>query len=104
MMVLIVTSVAVGLLYFIRRAFLFMPPRTWQVAPQARAHLAVLAALLFFTGVFGSWLSLNELLFVKRGVVFGPGYTDVTTQLWVIKGVMALSFCAAQPFWGSPFV
>lgn len=103
MMVLIVTSVAAGLLYFIRRAFLFVPPRTWQVAPQARAHLAVLAALLFFTGIFGSWLSLNELLFVKRGVVFGPGYTDVTTQLWVIKGVMALSFLCGAAFLGFAF-
>jgi uncharacterized protein len=77
--------------YFIRRGFLFIPPRTWQIAPQVRTHLLILIAVLFFWGVFGSWLELKNILQVKRGVVFGPGYTDVTTQLWVLKAMMGLS-------------
>lgn len=86
----IFTIIAAGTIYFIRRAFLFIPPRTWQIAPVARTHLLALVAILFFWGVFGAWLDLREILFVKRGVVFGPGYTDVTTQLWVLKAMMGL--------------
>jgi uncharacterized membrane protein (UPF0182 family) len=89
--------IAAGAIYFIRRAFLFIPPRTWQIAPVARGHLLVLVAILFFWGTFGIWLELKELLFVKRGVVFGPGYADVTTQLWVLKAMMGISIlCGAS--------
>jgi hypothetical protein len=64
------------------------------VAPAARIHLAILIAVLFFVGTGGAWLELNEILFIKRGVVFGPGYADVTTQLWVLKGLMGVTvFC-----------
>lgn len=108
--VLMVTAAATGFIYLIRRSFLFIPPRVWKIAPAARAHLALLVALFFFWGVFGTWLDLNDLLFTKRGVVFGPGYTDVTTQLWVLKlmmGLYALSgiaaiFYAFRPNWRVP--
>ena len=108
--VLLVTAAATGFLYLIRRSFLFIPPRIWKIAPAARIHLALLIALFFFWGVFGTWLDLNELLFTKRGVVFGPGYTDVTTQIWVLKltmGLYALAglsaiFFAVKPDWRFP--
>ena len=94
MTVLILTTIAAALLYFFRRSFQFIPPRTVQVAPAARTHLAVLIAVLFFVGTWGAWLELNEILFSKRGVVHGPGYTDVTTQLWMLKVLMgATVFC-----------
>ncbi len=108
--VLMVTVAATGFIYLIRRSFLFIPPRIWKIAPAARVHLALLVSLFFFWGVFGAWLDLNDLLFTKRGVVFGPGYTDVTTQLWVLKlmmGLYALSglaaiFFAFRPDWRIP--
>ncbi|MGD0277072.1 MAG: UPF0182 family protein, partial [Syntrophales bacterium] len=103
MAVLIITCFSTGSLYFICRAFLIIPPHTWQMSPVARTHLTILVALLFFAGSFGTWLSLNEILYVKRGVVFGPGYTDVTTQLWVIKGLMGLSFLCGIAILGFAF-
>ena len=94
MTVLILTTLATALIYFIRRCFQFTPPRTVRVTPAARIHLAILIAALFFVGTGGAWLELNELLFTKRGVVFGPGYTDVTTQLWILKLLMGVTvFC-----------
>ncbi len=107
---LIVTAAATGFLYLIRRSFLFIPPRVWKIAPAARIHLALLVACFFFWGVFGTWLDLNDLLFTKRGVVFGPGYTDVTTQIWVLKLLMGLYavaglsavFFAFKPDWRAP--
>lgn len=84
------TIIATGAVYFFRRAFLFIPPRIRHIAPVTRTHLLSLLAILFFWSVFGTWLELKDLLFIKRGVVFGPGYTDVTTQVWVLKTVMGL--------------
>ncbi len=90
MAVLILTALATGFIYLLRRSLLFIPPRSLQWAPAARAHLLALGAAFFFLSTLGFWLDLNEILFVKRGVVFGPGYTDVTTQLWVLRLLMAL--------------
>jgi uncharacterized protein len=91
MTVLAITTVASGLVYFIRRSFQFIPPKTLRVAPAARTHLAALVACLFFVGIFGVWLELNDILFAKRGVVFGPGYTETTTQLWVLQLLMVIT-------------
>jgi len=92
MTVLILTTVATVLLYLVRRNFQFIPPQTLRVAPAARNHLAILIAGLFFVGTWGTWLELLGILFTKRGVVFGAGYTEVTTQLWVLKVLMGVSF------------
>jgi hypothetical protein len=107
---LVVSLAGAGFIYLVRRAFLLIPPQIWRIAPTARVHLAVLLALYLFWGVFGTWLDLNEVLFTKRGVVFGPGYTDVTTQIWVLKllmGLYALAgaaalFYALKPDWRVP--
>ena len=107
---LVVAAAATGFIYLIRRSFLFIPPRIFKITPAARMHLALLLSLFFFWGIFGAWLDLNNLLFAKRGVVFGPGYTEVTTQLWVLKlmmGIYALAglaaiFFAFRPDWRFP--
>jgi len=88
---LILTTVATGIVYFLRRSFFFFPPRTFQVFPTAKVHLLILIAVLFFLGSFGFWLQLLEILFTKRGVVFGPGYTDATTQLFILRLLMVMS-------------
>jgi uncharacterized membrane protein (UPF0182 family) len=94
MSVLIITALTSGFFYFVRRSFQFIPPQTLRIAPAARKHLSVLAASLFFVGIGGAWISLNEILYVKRGVVFGPGYTDVNTQIGMLKLLMGASgFC-----------
>jgi uncharacterized membrane protein (UPF0182 family) len=109
---LIVTTAGVGLVYLLRRSFLFFPPRRIFISPSAKVHLLALIAALFFLGTGGFWLDLNEVLFVKRGVVFGPGYTDATTQLWVLKALMGLAVaCGAalvafifHPNWRFPAI
>jgi uncharacterized membrane protein (UPF0182 family) len=94
MTVLVLTTLATGVVYFMRRSFQFIPPQTIRVSPPARTHLAVLVAILFFLGTLGAWIGLIEILYSKRGVVFGPGYTDVTTQVGMMKILMgATVFC-----------
>ena len=109
---IIFTMIATALVYFVRRSFHFVPPRILQISPQARMHLAILTAALFFWGTLGVWLELNEVLFTKRGVVFGPGYTEVTTQLWVLKTLMvvcilcglSMVYYAFRPDWRFPAI
>ena len=112
MTVLILTTLATGLVYFLRRSFQFIPPQTVRIAPPARRHLAVLVAAIFFVGTLGAWVALNEILYSKRGVVFGPGYADVTAQMAMFKVLMgATVFCgitilayAFRPDWRIPAV
>lgn len=95
MTVLVMTTLATGFIYLMRHGLMFIPPKTLQFAPAARKHLLTLAAALFLAGAFGFWLDLAEILSVKRGVVFGPGYTDVTTQLTVLRVLIVLSVLVA---------
>ncbi|HPC73196.1 MAG TPA: UPF0182 family protein [Syntrophales bacterium] len=104
LILVIITTIATGVAYLSRKAFILIPPRTWRAVPAARAHLTILVALLFFWGIFGFWLTLNEILFAKRGVVFGPGYTEITTQLWVLKALMGLCFLTGASIIGSLFL
>ena len=98
MTALILTGITVTILYFLRHSFIFIPPRSWRIASSARAHLAALIAALFLLSAYGFWLQRYELLFAKRGVVFGPGYTDVTTQIDVLKVLIVISVLAAAAF------
>jgi hypothetical protein len=82
--IVVFSAIASAVIYLLRRSFLFIPPRTWKVSPAAKAHLAALAAFLFLAASFGAWLELFELPFTKRGVVYGAGYTEESTQIWVI--------------------
>jgi len=97
-MAIFLTILSVALLYFLRGAFTFVPPRTWRIALPARNHVTILFAVVFFIGVLGAWIELQQLLFVKRGVVFGPGYTDVTTQVWVLRLMIIMNLLAGLSF------
>lgn len=90
----ILTVIGTSILYFVRGAFLFLPPRTWKIAPPVRTHLLILFAGLFFIGILGAWIELYQLIFIKRGVVFGPGYTDTTTQIGVLRLMIVMNLLA----------
>lgn len=108
--VLVISAMSAGFIYFARRALIIIPPRTVRLLPGARTHALILLAAFFLTAVLGFWIDLAALLNVKRGVVFGAGYTEATTQIWVLKTLMVLSgVCAAaivysifKPTWRIP--
>jgi uncharacterized membrane protein (UPF0182 family) len=56
-----------------------------------RSHLLSLAAVLFLVKAAGYWLAMFDLLFSRRGVAFGAGYSDVNAQLPILKALMAES-------------
>ena len=98
MMLFVLTLAATTALYLARGAFAFVPPATFQSTANAQRHLFILIALLFFLAGAGFWLDLSDLLVVKRGVVHGAGYTDVTTQVGVLYLLTSLAFLAGLSF------
>ena len=64
------------------------------LAPHVKAHLSVLLALIFLVKVWSYRLNMYEVLFTKKGVVYGAGYTAVHAQipaLWImfVLGLLA---------------
>ncbi len=59
-------------------------------APNVKAHLSLLLAAVFLVKAWSYRLNMYELLFSKRGVVQGIGYTDANVRvpaLWVMLGL-----------------
>ncbi|MDQ5985701.1 MAG: hypothetical protein CSYNP_01417 [Syntrophus sp. SKADARSKE-3] len=98
MMALMLSTGGTAIVYLVRRAFSFTPPSTFHATIFAQRHLFILIAMIFSTSAFGFWLDLADLPFVKRGVVYGAGYTDVTTQVWVLYALSGLSILTGLSF------
>ncbi len=60
-----------------------------------RAHLAILASLLFILIGIGHWLDRYELLYSPAGAVFGVGYTDDNVTLPVRTILTFVAFISA---------
>ena len=63
------------------------PQRGWQhlIAREAKTHLSLLLAGIFFLIALDFWLQRYNLLYSEDGVVTGAGYTDTHAQLWAIS-------------------
>lgn len=61
---------------------------SWDMfAPHVLAHLSVILAAIFVIKAYSYRLNMYELLFSKKGAVFGIGYTDAHAQipaLWIM--------------------
>jgi len=67
-------------------------------APYVKAHLSILAAALCLVKAWSYRLNMFELLFSKRGVVNGIGYTDAHAKLPGLWIMLALAIVAAAVF------
>jgi len=61
------------------------------LAPAARAHGALLLALLFFAKAWGYVLQSYGVLFSHRAVAFGAGYTDLHATLPALRILIGLA-------------
>jgi len=70
---------------------------SWDMfAPHVLAHLSVILAAIFVIKAYSYRLNMYELLFSKKGAVYGVGYTDANAQipaLWIML-VIALLIAA----------
>jgi uncharacterized membrane protein (UPF0182 family) len=69
-----------ALAYFIFGDIRFAPRRI-AVEKRARAHLSILATILFVLRAWGYQISVWDLMYSPRGVAFGASYVDVNAQV-----------------------
>jgi uncharacterized protein len=93
LIVLIVTAVA----HYLNGGIRVQPPGP-RVAPQVKAHLSVLVALLALVKAVDYWLQRFELTVSSRGTVDGATYTDVNAQLPALNLLVLISLAAAALF------
>jgi hypothetical protein len=67
-------------------------------APYVKAHLSMLAAAICLIKAWSYRLNMYELLFSKRGIVYGIGYTDANAQLPALWIMTILALVAAVAF------
>ncbi|HTQ24060.1 MAG TPA: UPF0182 family protein [Candidatus Binataceae bacterium] len=94
MLILFLTAVATGMIYWARGALDFRdsPPR---ISGAAAAHFSVLFAVFFLQRAMNYWLARPELLLHTNGVVYGLRYVDLVLWepgLWLL---VALSLVGA---------
>jgi len=69
-----------------------------KVMGPARAHLMVLAGLLFVVFAYRAQLAIYGLFYSSRGIIYGPGYTDVQATLPVLRIELVLCLLTAVAF------
>jgi len=86
---LLFTTVGAAALYFLTHGIV-IGPRTVHVERQARLHLGLLATVLIGVKAWGYQLDAYELLYSRRGVVFGAVYADIHAALPILQALIVL--------------
>ena len=97
LMAVIVCLVSAVFLYFVEGG-VWVTPKGPKVMRPARAHLMVLAGLLFVVFAYRARLAMYSLFYSPRGIIFGPGYSDVHATLPVLKVELFLCLLTAAAF------
>jgi uncharacterized membrane protein (UPF0182 family) len=83
------TTIGTGVLYFLTHGIV-IGARIFHVEKPARIHLGILLAILVGMKAWGYRLDAYELLYSRRGVVFGAVYADVHAALPILYGLVIL--------------
>ncbi len=89
---LVLTAIAC-IFFYLLEGGVAATPKGAKVAPPVRVHLLGLAGLFFLGLAYNFRLSMYDLLYSPRGVVFGASYTDVHASLpvyWILLGLSVL--------------
>jgi hypothetical protein len=97
LLALLVCLVSAVFLYLVEGG-VWVTPRGPMLASSARAHLMILAALLFLAIAYRVRLAMYGLLFSPRGIIYGAGYTDVNATLPVLRILLFLALVTALAF------
>lgn len=81
LLVSLLASIAVAVVIHVLDGAISLQIGVQKVAPHVKAHLSILAGLFFLVVAWGYRLQIYNLLYSRRGVVFGASYTDVHAQL-----------------------
>lgn len=85
-MVLVVLSlIVIGIIYTIASGISSFNEMKFKLSKRAKNHITLLVILFLFLKAWGYRLSMYNILYSARGVVFGAGYTDVNANLIGLK-------------------
>lgn len=92
--VLIFTFIITSLVYFFEGGIRLR--KGWDMfSPHVLAHLSVILAAIFVVKAYSYRLNMYELLFSRRGVVYGVGYADAKAQIPAYWIMLVLSIMVA---------
>ena len=94
---LLLTTASVAAVYLMTQAIV-VGRRTVHMESFARRHLGILLAVLAGLKAWGYRLDAYDLLYSRRGVVFGAVYADVHAALPILKILVALCVVTAVAF------
>jgi uncharacterized membrane protein (UPF0182 family) len=77
----LLAGLGAGAVYFVSGSLTSRFTSVLWMTPNARRHLALLAALFLLLLGFGAWLGQAERLVQPSGVIYGPGYADVNGRM-----------------------
>lgn len=81
MVLIILTLIAIGIIYTLASGVSSLNEMRFKLSGRAKAHITVLIVLFLFLKAWGYRLSMYDLLYSPRGVVFGASYTDIHANL-----------------------
>ena len=92
-------------IYFLQNILLFVFANSKNTG--IKKHVFILLSLLCLSNAFKIWLSIQNLLYSKRGIIFGAGYTDINAQkfalsvlciLFIVEAVLLLIWAFRTKF------
>ncbi|MBI4264869.1 MAG: UPF0182 family protein [Acidobacteria bacterium] len=91
----VLAALGAGALYLVSGSLTSRFGSMLWMTPAARRHLSLLAAVFLLLLALGAWLGQAERLVQPSGVVFGPGYADVTGRMPAALLLAAVSLAGA---------
>lgn len=91
----IVLAVAVSAVLYVANQEIRIEPNRVSVTPAARRHLLWVAAAAALVVAWGYRLDQYQLLYSRRGVMFGAGYADIHARLPALYVMVVIAVAAA---------
>ncbi|MFW6009040.1 MAG: UPF0182 family protein [archaeon] len=91
MVLVILNIIVVGIIYILASGINGIKELGVKLSSRAKTHITILIAAFLFLKAWDYRLGMYDLLYSKRGLVFGAGYTDINANL---VGLRILFFIA----------
>jgi uncharacterized membrane protein (UPF0182 family) len=91
----VVLAAAVSGVLYVANQEIRIEPNRFSVTPAARRHLLGIAAVAALVVAWGYRLSQYQLLYSRRGVIFGAGYADIHAKLPALYVIVVVAVAAA---------
>ncbi|MEE8490569.1 MAG: UPF0182 family protein, partial [Acidimicrobiia bacterium] len=91
---LVWTTILVAVLHYLNGG-IQIQQNFQRVSSAVKLHLSILFAALAVLKAIGYWLDRYDLLYSRRGAIFGAGFTDINAQRPALQLLIGISLAAA---------